>query len=664
MSRSNMFRGLVSAAIAATMSLSGVAVTQQESRFTVNHVIHFTVPSDEQRAALSTRALLSASPPLASIIAEPFFIALEDLNDDGSEEIIVAAASSLNCGSGGCVVVVLEHRAGRTVALLDQNLYTPLAVTNEKIDGYRALASVDGAGAIAVSGKPGTPTSGLQLVYPMSLSRPQRTTQPAQAPVPPAVPRPAPRFAPGGPPVCGVQPFCTENLSFAATVTDFQAILQNTPMKTVTVRLAIRNKQDRPLILGYVNSSGVTTDDRGNRYVISGDQGVQGIGQIRGNQADEKFRLQPGETSDARFEFVWAGQNIFGVTFQVDMAIREIEVLPGNQIRLGREHALHFSGLADKMRSAPATTAPPSSPLPVGTAPPTASDTKDCGQNALCRTAGPFVAQVVGLTRSQLPTSAAQVVQVRVRFSNPAAAPIMLGYVRDTAVATDNFGRRYAVHFGTDGAKGMGIVDRSAADTQFVLPAGGWGEAAFAVSVVGNQRDLVGDTFNFDVTVAQLESLPGGQNRTVREYSLGFSGVSVVAIDSSTAAACTGKPRCYGEGPFVAEITGITRSVEGQRTPIDVRVQVRNVTSQPLILGYLADSVVIVDNYGQRYAVRQFGDGVRGIGEVDLNHADPQFVLKPGGSGNVTFVVSIVSCPPPGIASLALAARFTRICSA
>ncbi|HMF96177.1 MAG TPA: hypothetical protein VKE96_17865 [Vicinamibacterales bacterium] len=190
MSRSNMFRGLVSAAIAATMSLSGVAVTQQESRFTVNHVIHFTVPSDEQRAALSTRALLSASPPLASIIAEPFFIALEDLNDDGSEEIIVAAASSLNCGSGGCVVVVLEHRAGRTVALLDQNLYTPLAVTNEKIDGYRALASVDGAGAIAVSGKPGTPTSGLQLVYPMSLSRPQRTTQPAQAPVPPAVPAP------------------------------------------------------------------------------------------------------------------------------------------------------------------------------------------------------------------------------------------------------------------------------------------------------------------------------------------------------------------------------------------------------------------------------------------------------------------------------------------
>src|SRR5262249_20208380 len=151
------------------------------------------------------------------------------------------------------------------------------------------------------------------------------------------------------------------------------------------------------------------------------------------------------ETSDARFEFVWPGQNIFGVSFQVDLAIREIEVQPGSQIRLGREYALHFSGLTDTIHSAPATTAVPTPPFaparpaaPVLPAP-AASGATPCRDKQFCQAAGPFVAQVVGLTRSNLGLSyAAQVVQMRVRFTNLVAAPIILGYVRDTAMATDD----------------------------------------------------------------------------------------------------------------------------------------------------------------------------------------------------------------------------------
>ena len=71
---------------------------------------------------------------------------------------------------------------------------------------------------------------------------------------------------------CAGRALCTETLSFAAAVTDFQALLQNQSTKIVTVRLSITNKLTRPLILGYVNGSGVVTDDRGNRYMPSGER--------------------------------------------------------------------------------------------------------------------------------------------------------------------------------------------------------------------------------------------------------------------------------------------------------------------------------------------------------------------------------------------------------
>ena len=107
-------------------------------------------------------------------------------------------------------------------------------------------------------------------------------------------------------------------------------------------------------------------DDRGHKYEISGDRAVQGIGVIQGTAGDQKFVLQPGETSDARFEFVWyaSPQEIFGLSFQVDLAIREIDTIAGNQLRLGREHALHFSGLGNRAAPAPATPRMGTAPSP------------------------------------------------------------------------------------------------------------------------------------------------------------------------------------------------------------------------------------------------------------------------------------------------------------
>ena len=124
---------------------------------------------------------------------------------------------------------------------------------------------------------------------------------------------------------------------------------------------------------------------------------------IQGIVGDQKFVLQPGEASDARFEFVWnaSPQEIFGLSFQVDLAIREIDPIPGNQLRLGREHALHFTGLGNRAGGIPssstAMTVPSPSGLPGGaptsaaTAP---SQVDPCAGSPRCYNAGPFVAKV------------------------------------------------------------------------------------------------------------------------------------------------------------------------------------------------------------------------------------------------------------------------------
>ena len=77
------------------------------------------------------------------------------------------ATGSDYCGSGGCATSVLERRGSKDVTIFSQNLYDSLAVTNEKIGGYAALAIIDDKGKIAIDGKEGTPMHGKQMVYPM-----------------------------------------------------------------------------------------------------------------------------------------------------------------------------------------------------------------------------------------------------------------------------------------------------------------------------------------------------------------------------------------------------------------------------------------------------------------------------------------------------------------
>lgn len=163
----------------------------------------------------------------------------------------------------------------------------------------------------------------------------------APAPAPAATPAPQPQSA------CGNQALCYEANDFTATITSFRTSLQGY-LRIIDIVMRFQNKTNSPITLGYVGNSGTATDDRGNRYGVWGPNGFRGIGLVSGNTFDPRFSLRAGGFGDAQFELAWnPGQTVYGLTFQVDLTVDEINTVEGNQHTLGGEFPLHFVGLAN-----------------------------------------------------------------------------------------------------------------------------------------------------------------------------------------------------------------------------------------------------------------------------------------------------------------------------
>ncbi len=339
---------------------------------------------------------------------------------------------------------------------------------------------------------------------------------------------------------CGGDARCTAVTNFTAKVADFRNSTQGrTRIVTTTVRF--ENRTTRPLTLAYVQNSGIVTDDQGNRYVVYGNNSVRGIGLVRNNTFDPKFTLRPGESGDARFEFVWSpGRNdIFGTKFEVELSVREIEPLAGNQFRLGREHALHFRGFGDATIAAAAgETSSAAVQQPGGAmaaAPAAAAATMPaadpCGATPHCYGAGAFTAEVARVSGSRGANNTGDhMLRIVLRIRNVSDGPIVLGYQSNSGLAIDNYGNRY--NWGRAGthdqsASGIGTVTSRAADPQFALSPGESRDATFELRRYGTGRNAIGSAFNYSLALVQLEVLPGSQVRSVREYSLTFDDLTV-----------------------------------------------------------------------------------------------------------------------------------------
>ncbi len=344
------------------------------------------------------------------------------------------------------------------------------------------------------------------------------------------------------PSVCGSNPRCAEVTPFAATITDFRTSIAGSN-RIVSMTVRFQNKSARPLILGYLQGSGQILDDQGNRYAIYGRNGIRGIGEVNNSTFDPKFVLQPGEASDARFEFGWrpSQQNqIYGTVYDLELAVREIDPLAGDQYRLGKEHAFQVRGLAPGTATAtagPAADAPAVTPVSdQGPATPVPAETVDaCGGKARCYSAGPFIAEL-----GQITTSSGgywRMVRLNVKLRNVTTEPIILAYRAGSGTGSDDQGNRWSVQDHKGAVRGIGLVSRASADPQFVLNPGASRNVTVEYSTYLGKGVILGTVWATDFSLEQLEILPSRQVRSLREYTVSFTDLTATGPTGTSAAA-------------------------------------------------------------------------------------------------------------------------------
>jgi len=158
---------------------------------------------------------------------------------------------------------------------------------------------------------------------------------------------------------CAGKPHCDSNKLFSAEVIQ----LTTSPVgggRHHSVRMNIRfhNLTNHPLILAYVSGSSVIVDNLGNRYSwgrpSTHDTSVQGIGMVAGRAADPQFQLDPGESRNAVFQLIRfnSGKSRIGTSFNYDVAIAQLEILPGHKIRSTKQYTLSFPNLTEALSSA------------------------------------------------------------------------------------------------------------------------------------------------------------------------------------------------------------------------------------------------------------------------------------------------------------------------
>ena len=219
--------------------------------YSVAKRIQWVAGTDRQRAAL-------ARSQARDLTAGEFNFSLVDLDDDGKAEIIVQAASSTYCGSGGCSTVVLQSVAGRSVLLYQGNLPGSIGVTQQKLDGYHLLAAIDSSGAIVRTNRSSaTFPQGAQLVYALhgkSAGQTQTSTQtPGSAASAPAPTGSAPEGG-RGPDVLGLR----VGMSVPKAVDILRSKFNPNSITQITAQLTFQSADGR---VGYVPGKAVQRMD-------------------------------------------------------------------------------------------------------------------------------------------------------------------------------------------------------------------------------------------------------------------------------------------------------------------------------------------------------------------------------------------------------------------
>ncbi len=241
------------------------------------------------------------------------------------------------------------------------------------------------------------------------------------------------------------------------------------------------------------------------------------------------------------------------------------------------------------------------------------------------------------------------------RFQNRTATPLILGYVQGSGIVTDDRGNRYTVN-GPGAIRGIGEISNNTFDSQVHAPARRGQRRAYRVPVdarngarssarptmsswrcgrsmqleanqyqLGKEYALKLDGFTAGASVASAQPASGPVAPSTGAGA-GTTGGSVAAVPAEVPDACAGKPRCYGAGPFVAEVTQVTTSKVTYYVYRPPQREGANVTAQPLVLGWQNGSGIVIDDVGNRYAAKS----VKGIGLVTCQCCRSPVCAQPG----------------------------------
>jgi hypothetical protein len=180
--------------------------------------------------------------------------------------------------------------------------------------------------------------------------------------------------------------------------------------------------------------------------------------------------------------------------------------------------------------------AEPAAPVAAGVG----AATDPCNGAPRCYNAGSFIAEVMQVSATAMTAGARnQSVSINIRFRNVSDKPVILAYRSGSSSALDNFGNGFT--WGRPGThdtsvKGIGMAANRSVDTQFSLAPGQSRNATFGL-VRYNAKPPIGDAWNYDVVIEEIEVLPGQVVRSARQNSVSFTNLRAGTFPSATATA-------------------------------------------------------------------------------------------------------------------------------
>jgi len=345
---------------------------------------------------------------------------------------------------------------------------------------------------------------------------------------------------------------------------------------------------------------------------------------------------------------------VAGVSYTLDLSIREINALEGHQFSLGGEAPLHFEGLVNNTANNAA--AGQGSGMQMGQGAPAQGMYPQGGSVQDMSAQG---TQGVAAANGAAPCNSTASTTDIANAANSIAAQHTSSTAASTAANTTSQAASAVSSLGTLFKHKQPANNTATNNTASANPcpagssvAGLANTANSTISGVqnGGVQNAMGTVSNTSSTVASAYPSNAAYAGNTAYPAAGATGTPMnaavpMAMTGTNANVCAGRAHCYQSGPLAAEVSSImpNNAVAPQDHAVRVSVTFHNTSNQPIALAYKAGSSQLQDNHGTAYTWGRPGShdaSAAGIGVSEGRNVNPNFVLRPGESRSASFEVS------------------------